>query len=805
MKLNKLPILDGSYEVSGEVMSTCSLHLSSRPENQEENSHTIRIRLRMGRLKLLVSRAEQGSRIDESEDKIDAQEINSGSNEETLQDTKMNEEPIEFSEMKDDEFFDAVEWDDFEELSKNTFGEDDEVENEDNGTDDQEIKPEEQRSSQEFGGYWATDLPELEIEIGQVGLSIDSTVEPKHQFEILLYFLQHGTTLLQEPLDDNDSQPIRDWYPLLLLANLQIILQTDNATTHINVHNLCSQGQCWHFESLLYRGNALGTPLSFTAQKINGSGRDFGLVMKVEKMEHVELRQKVEVHTLNQLMMLVDKNSIRMSCSEANIRLFSPIKDLSSFLWAMPSSYSLQMISKRLAITFEEGSNLNLISADLRFSPLFSGSEKKGDKILDGMVVALHEAAQVVFNDWLFFDNPRISSSINKDFDALSGMIASVEKARLSVTDESTGWIKRSLSPSETNATFAAAAEFAKIDSFEIAISKVNDPIMVFPEKVFFVGTEGDPGVTLEWILNNFCTCIDLGIRALDKRREGTKSSMRDGLVISAGMAVANASIATPVGLAASVVALGASDGVAAAAKKGKEERGVSDKDSYRFGDVTRGTISGLKSLSSSTLDKGKESRGASSSDGYRFGDFTRGALSGFKSQSSSNVSSDSNDNPKQPSSEGYIDQNKERFSRVGGSSVGAAIGMGFVGGPVGLVAGSVLGGAMVGSIVTGKKDTIKEERSKEENDFEETKHVGQLQENEQTHFAPDQARSSDGGHGIAEQQTSQNADSQEKRGYRFGDITRGVVARGKRADNRDDQSGYKFGDFTRGLIGGRR
>lgn len=40
------------------------------------------------------------------------------------------------------------------------------------------------------------------------------------------------------------------------------------------------------------------------------------------------------------------------------------------------------------------------------------------------------------------------------------------------------------------------------------------------------------------------------------------------------------------------------------------------------------------------------------------------------------------------------------------------------------------------------------------------------------------------------------------QQGYRFGDITRGIVARGAQNAGRDPNSGYKFGDFTRGLFG---
>jgi len=46
------------------------------------------------------------------------------------------------------------------------------------------------------------------------------------------------------------------------------------------------------------------------------------------------------------------------------------------------------------------------------------------------------------------------------------------------------------------------------------------------------------------------------------------------------------------------------------------------------------------------------------------------------------------------------------------------------------------------------------------------------------------------------------NKINNSQQGYQFGDITRGIIAKGKKADGRGDNSGYKFGDFTRGLFG---
>jgi len=68
------------------------------------------------------------------------------------------------------------------------------------------------------------------------------------------------------------------------------------------------------------------------------------------------------------------------------------------------------------------------------------------------------------------------------------------------------------------------------------------------------------------------------------------------------------------------------------------------------------------------------------------------------------------------------------------------------------------------------------------------------------------QSRSMQGNNNIGHQPpastTSNNsAGNQQQQGYRFGDVTRGIISRGRQLDGRDENSGYQFGDFTRGLF----
>jgi len=49
---------------------------------------------------------------------------------------------------------------------------------------------------------------------------------------------------------------------------------------------------------------------------------------------------------------------------------------------------------------------------------------------------------------------------------------------------------------------------------------------------------------------------------------------------------------------------------------------------------------------------------------------------------------------------------------------------------------------------------------------------------------------------------STRSRNENKEKAYKFGDLTRGVIAKGKKKDGREESSGYKFGDFTRGLFG---
>jgi len=174
---------------------------------------------------------------------------------------------------------------------------------------------------------------------------------------------------------------------------------------------------------------------------------------------------------------------------------------------------------------------------------------------------------------------------------------------------------------------------------------------------------------------------------------------------------------------------------------------------------ATVGVVS--RDMVGSALTQGKESRGASATDKYQFGDFSRGVVSSLSSSSVTGAASTAGS---------YASENRVRLAGATGSAAGMVAGAALLG-PVGLVAGSVLGGSAARST---------------------TKAV-----------SGDPTES--GGAGAQGGRNSRSNESaaaggNDRQGYKFGDLTRGVLSRGKKADGRSEKDGYKFGDFTRGL-----
>ena len=283
---------------------------------------------------------------------------------------------------------------------------------------------------------------------------------------------------------------------------------------------------------------------------------------------------------------------------------------------------------------------------------------------------------------------------------------------------------------------------------------------------------------------------------------------------------------------AGSMVGIVAADSIRGSIMKGKESRGASAGDKYQFGDITRGV---RHSISQSATSGATTRRG--SSDEYVLGDFTVGAAKGASE---------------------YVGSNKSRLGAAGGSSVGMVIGCA-VAGPLGLVAGTLLGSSLGGAAfkdndvpsetekaqhvstgperpltkpVAGRADLIgvsptqqqprqRQQMQQQQYRPQQTQQQYNYQQQQQIHHPqqyqqqprqyqeqyqqqrppqpPQQQQQQN--RQYQQQPPQQQQQQQQQQGYRFGDLTRSVVAKGKEKSGRSGSDSYKFGDFTRGLF----
>lgn len=232
-------------------------------------------------------------------------------------------------------------------------------------------------------------------------------------------------------------------------------------------------------------------------------------------------------------------------------------------------------------------------------------------------------------------------------------------------------------------------------------------------------------------------------------------------------------------------------------------------------------------------VSAGKSFRGATSDDGYKFGDFTRGIFHGVKEAPNAGFSGTAK------SVGTYTSENKSRLAGAGGSGLGMVIGTA-VAGPIGFFAGAYLG-SVAGSKAV--EDTPREDTGCQQSadliDFGDSFNEGVYIQHPPMPSVPSSSgtdvvnvpasesfRSIEPGTSHLQHPTqriatypgsrhvppqaqqdvavipAQRPAAETNSGYRFGDLTKSVVAKGKQNSGRSDQDGYKFGDFTRGLFG---
>ena len=226
---------------------------------------------------------------------------------------------------------------------------------------------------------------------------------------------------------------------------------------------------------------------------------------------------------------------------------------------------------------------------------------------------------------------------------------------------------------SSINATPNINVPFSQIGSFHLSIS-YEGKILASQSNILVPSFNGDASTTTDIVMKHYT-------KVIMQRVPGflTNAKFLGGNVVDSSLqnaVIATTRVAGSVSMASagvgSVMGVAVADAVRASIVSGKKARNVDTRDSYKFGDFSRGLVRGAQEA----VNTGAKMRGGDT--GYIPGDLTAGSTRAVGE---------------------YASNNKSKLATAGGSGVASIVGLA-VAGPIGFIAGSYFGGKAVKGIV---------------------------------------------------------------------------------------------------------
>ena len=271
---------------------------------------------------------------------------------------------------------------------------------------------------------------------------------------------------------------------------------------------------------------------------------------------------------------------------------------------------------------------------------------------------------------------PRLTASGLMQFSELQkigNLVVGVDTAQLEADFSSMNW-SSSLLQSEASDDFFLP--FAVIPKFDMTLKYAGTLLHIDSAVIACNKFEGNVMTTLSTITAHYVAIAKQRIPYLLTRTDVVGCNLADNVGMIAGSVLTNTSI---VGATLGIAARDAAGGTIA---QGKAARGVSSTESYKFGDFTRGMVASVKNAAKT----GTEMRGG---DVYQFGDATAGSVQAAGT---------------------YASENRVRLAGATGSTAGMIAGAALLG-PVGFVAGSILGASAAQSSMRAVAGDPKEEK----------------------------------------------------------------------------------------------
>mmetsp|Transcript_3782 Transcript_3782/g.5904 ORF Transcript_3782/g.5904 Transcript_3782/m.5904 type:complete len:455 (+) Transcript_3782:1076-2440(+) len=417
-------------------------------------------------------------------------------------------------------------------------------------------------------------------------------------------------------------------------------------------------------------------------------------------------------------------------------------------------------------------------------------------------------------------DVPRLSVSgllqLN-DLSSVCNLAIGMEKAQIEAEFSSSNWsVSRGNEPHSW-----IALPFASIPRLELTLRYLGTLVNINDATIACDEFQGSATTTSSQIGKHYMNIVKRRIPFLLSNADIANCNIGDSIGVAAGRVLTNTSVL------GATVGIASRDIVGSTLTMGKASRGASSSESYRFGDFSRGVASSVKHAAKS----GAEARG---DDAYQVGDFTSGTVKGLGN---------------------YTSENKCRLAGAGGSAMGMGLGAALLG-PIGFVAGSMIGGSAAKSSMAAlagadpkkdsqrleeyqystKRSNMSTQRQQQHQHHQQQQHqqqpnnqvnavfsscdthqvtkgssqhqrnnhlpvqppmyqtqINRQSGNNSSNYFPHRPHSQANAHAESTTDHQANKIDNSQQGYQFGDVTRGIVAKGKKADGRGDNSGYKF------------
>ena len=292
-------------------------------------------------------------------------------------------------------------------------------------------------------------------------------------------------------------------------------------------------------------------------------------------------------------------------------------------------------------------------------------------------VTASFRASTIDLNNVLHLNSVSCQCSVDTATSFVDNFSCNIDSASFEADSRGVKWLQNVIHDATHNSR-PIKLPYAQVYSVKVGLLP-KGLMTVFKSNVLELNSiDGEGDATSSSIITTLATKL---LEEVNNRRNAEKdqrADVADSVALTAGSMLMGASIATPAGAVVAVASLGVRDTVGSAVTAGKESRGVSEHESYQFGDFSRGLFSHARKFTSRNVASSRE----------------QSDLSGVENTKTS------------------VLKDKKRLAGVGGMSAGAVVGSMLLG-PVGLIGGSLIGSRLAKSSVS---DSNKECSNEEEN-----------------------------------------------------------------------------------------